>query len=62
MERKLRDYFTAGVRLVWYIDPKTRTARVFVAPDAGTPVDENGSLSGGDVLQGFDLRMKDLFA
>lgn len=32
MQRKLHDYFTAGVRLVWYIDPRTRTATVYTAP------------------------------
>ena len=26
MNRKLRDYFQAGVRVVWYIEPKTRAA------------------------------------
>ena len=26
MRRKLHDYFTAGVRLVWYIEPRRRTA------------------------------------
>src|SRR5438552_3940416 len=32
MERKLRDYFQAGVRLVWFIDPRTETARVYTTP------------------------------
>ena len=31
MKRKLRDYFKAGVRLVWYIEPKIRTARAYTA-------------------------------
>jgi Uma2 family endonuclease len=62
MERKLRDYFTAGVRLVWYIDPKTRTARVYTVADQGTLVEADGVLSGGDVLPGFELRMSDLFS
>jgi Uma2 family endonuclease len=62
IERKLRDYFAAGVRLVWYIDPKTRSARVYTAPDHCTLVDENGVLPGGEVLPGFELPMKELFA
>ena len=33
MERKLHDYFSAGVRLVWYIDPRTQTARAYTARD-----------------------------
>lgn len=29
MSNKLREYFTAGVKLVWYVDPKTRTVDVY---------------------------------
>jgi Uma2 family endonuclease len=32
MERKLREYFTAGTRLVWIVDPATSTARVYTSP------------------------------
>jgi Uma2 family endonuclease len=28
MKRKLREYFKAGSRLVWLVNPRTRTARV----------------------------------
>jgi Uma2 family endonuclease len=62
MERKLREYFQAGVRLVWYIDPRTKSARVFTAPDAVTLIGEDGLLDGGEVLPGFQLRLADLFA
>src|SRR5262245_43088339 len=31
-QRKLRDYFLAGVQVVWFIDPKTETAEVYAAP------------------------------
>ena len=33
MSRKLRNYFAAGVRLVWYIDHRSRTATVYTAID-----------------------------
>jgi Uma2 family endonuclease len=62
MQRKLRDYFAAGVRLVWYIDPRERTARVFTAPDQCSVLGENDALSGGDVLPGFALPLTELFA
>jgi Uma2 family endonuclease len=62
MERKLRDYFSAGVRLVWYIDPTTRSAKAYTAPDQCREVAEIGTLSGGDVLPGFELSLKELFA
>jgi Uma2 family endonuclease len=62
MERKLRDYFAAGVRLVWYIDPRTRTAKSYTSVEACVTVGENESLSGGDVLPGFQLSLGQLFA
>jgi Uma2 family endonuclease len=62
MRRKLHEYFTAGVRLVWYIEPRKRTARAYTAEDQFVDVDENGSLSGGDVLPGFVLSLSQLFA
>ncbi len=62
MRRKLRDYFAAGSRLVWYIDPASRLARVYTSPEQCTLVGEDGVLSGGDVLPGFTLSLGELFA
>jgi Uma2 family endonuclease len=62
MRRKRREYFAAGVQVVWLIDPDTRTAQVFTAPDRGIILDESQSLDGGSVLPGFTLALKDLFA
>jgi Uma2 family endonuclease len=62
MRRKLQDYFAAGVRLVWYVDPRTRTASVYTSPEQCTVFDENGTLTGHDVLPGFELPLRELFA
>ncbi len=62
MERKLRDYFDAGIRMVWFIEPADRTARVYNAPDRVEPIGEDGTLEGGDVLPGFRLPLRHLFA
>jgi len=62
MQRKLRDYFAAGVRLVWYIDPRDRTARVYTAADQLTVIREDQVLGGGEVLPGFEWRLSELFA
>lgn len=61
MDRKLREYFDAGVRLVWYIDPRKRVVRVFAGPDRPTILRDGDSLDGGDVLPGFVLPLKTLF-
>lgn len=62
MRRKLHDYFTAGVRMVWYIDPRTRSAKSYTAEDQFALLAESQSLSGGDVLPGFELPLDTLFA
>jgi Uma2 family endonuclease len=62
MERKLNDYFMAGVRLAWLIDPATQTAEVYTSPNEVHRVGKNQALDGGDVLPGFRLPLKQLFA
>ncbi len=62
MERKTREYFGAGCRLVWIVDPDARTVTVYTAPDQATELGEDQTLDGGDVLPGFTLPLRDLFA
>jgi Uma2 family endonuclease len=61
MARKRRDYFLAGVELVWQIDPKTQTAEAYTSPEDVQRIGKNQSLDGG-VLPGFRLPLKQLFA
>lgn len=61
IRRKLKEYFLAGVRLVWVVSPDTETAVVYTAPDVKTPVPTTGTLDGGDVLPGFRLPLAKLF-
>jgi len=61
IERKLRDYFTAGVKLVWCVYPKTRTVRVYTAMDQSIELTDADSLDGGAVLPGFTLPIGPLF-
>lgn len=61
MQRKLQEYFAAGVRLVWYVDPATRTAISYTAVDAATLIPADGQLEGGDVLPGFGLSLTAIF-
>lgn len=62
IERKLTEYFEAGCRLAWIIDPKTLTADVYTSPTDGRHLRASQSLNGGDVLPGFKLPLKELFA
>ncbi len=62
MDLKRRDYFLAGVRLVWVINPKTQTAEVFTSPTDKKRISKTGSLQGGEVLPGFRLPLHQLFS
>ena len=61
MRRKLREYFAAGTQLVWLVDPKARTVRVYTSPRKSKLVREDQTLDGGDVLPGFQLPLRKLF-
>jgi Uma2 family endonuclease len=62
MLRKLKDYILAGVRLVWFVDPDRRVVEVYTAPDQVTRLTEGQTLDGGEVLPGFTLPLRRLFA
>lgn len=62
MALKLEDYFRAGVRLVWYIRPKTQTIEVHTSPASKRTLTVKDALDGGEVLPGFALPVKKLFA
>ena len=61
MARKVGDYFEAGVTLVWILDPKTKTVQVYTAADQSSPVREDGTLDGGELLPGFALPVHQWF-
>jgi len=60
-DRKNREFFDAGVRMVWVVDPGTRSAQVYLAPHRSIVVREDQSLDGGEVLPGFSVALAELF-
>lgn len=61
MKGKREEYFRGGVRLVWEINPKKQSARVYTSPTQFQEIGPDGALEGGDVLPGFVLPLKRLF-
>ena len=61
IELKLDHYFRAGVRLAWVIDPDSRTAAVYTSRSRRREVAGDGELTGGKVLPGFRVSLRDLF-
>jgi Uma2 family endonuclease len=61
MERKRRENFAGGARLVWEIDADDRWIRVYTAVDQFTTLRDGDDLTGGDVLPGFTMSVTTLF-
>lgn len=62
MQAKLQVYQQAGVRMIWYIDPRSRDAVCHVGLGESVCITSNGTIAGGDVLPGFELSLQELFA
>ncbi len=62
LRAKIKEYFFAGVRMVWVVDPEDRSVVALRAPDEGRTLYDEATLDGGDVLPGFSCKVSDLFA
>jgi len=58
---KTKEYFAAGVKLVWIVDPEDRSVTVLTSPSQGTTLYEPSELTGGDILPGFACAIAELF-
>jgi Uma2 family endonuclease len=61
MAEKLHECFEKGVRLVWYVRPRSRVVDVYTSPDRFTRLTASMQLGGGDVLPGFSFQVAELF-
>jgi len=59
---KLQFYLLHGVRLVWVVNPETRTIRVYRPGEHSRLLQAGDTLEGGDVLPGFSVAVDDIFA
>ena len=62
MARKRREYFQAGVRLVWMVDPQSRTVAVYTDPESFNVASEEDIIDGRDVLPGWKVDLGRLFS
>jgi Uma2 family endonuclease len=60
--RKLGQYFTAGVKEVWLIDPETRTVDVLTGPVLPGRELTEGDVLTSNLLPGFSLALEALFS
>ena len=57
---KAQDYLTAGVKIVWLVDPQSRCVLVYVGQSEPTRVEENEVLNAGEIIPGFQYKVSDL--
>jgi Uma2 family endonuclease len=62
MERKLSDYFAAGVGAVWLVYLTTREVVVYSSPNNSATLRGDDVLDGGNLLPGFSVPIAQLFA
>lgn len=61
LQRKLREYLEAGVRLCWVVYPEERAVVVHRPDGRDSTLGSLATLTGEDVLPGFAVRVEDLF-
>lgn len=61
IQAKVQDYLTHGTRLVWVIEPGTRTALVYRSDGSARLLRAEDTLEGEDVVPGFAVKVAELF-
>jgi Uma2 family endonuclease len=61
LNEKVVEYRSAGISLIWIIDPEVRTGLVFRIDGTVTQLGMNDELSGENVIPGFCCQVAELF-
>lgn len=61
IQRKRRELFDSGTKVMWVVDPEKRTVAVYITPDDAQVLTEQDTLTGGDLLPGFELSIAEWF-
>lgn len=62
VEEKVSDWLDAGTRMVVVVNPRQHTVTVYRSLSDIRVMNEDEVLDGGDVVPGWEVRVKDLFA
>lgn len=61
MGTKVEQYLRFGAKQVWIVYPKRKCVHVYRANKSMAILDESETLTGGDLLPGFSVKVSDLF-
>ena len=59
---KVEEWLTAGCRMVWVINPRRETVEVYRSNDDFAVLRGTDTLDGGDIVEGFQCQVQDIFA
>ena len=61
LQEKVEEYLAAGVRLIWVVYPHTRSVEIHRPGQLTRTLRSGDLLTGDDVLDGFNVSLKDIF-
>lgn len=61
IQQKIREYLHCGTRLVWLVDPRSKTITAYDPSGDAHVYAGDEPVPGGDVLPGFSFRPSELF-
>jgi len=61
VDEKIEEYLAAGVKLIWVINPETKTVLIHRADGTTTRLKNSDEISGEDVLEGFSCKVSEFF-
>ncbi|CAN5755386.1 Uma2 family endonuclease [soil metagenome] len=62
VEEKVFDWLDAGTKMVVVVNPRQRSVTVYKSQSDITVLSEDDVLDGGDVVPGFELALREIFA
>ena len=61
VDEKVDEWLNAGCAMVWVVNPRRETVEVYRSPEDITVLRGDDILDGGDVIEGFQCQVKELF-
>ena len=62
VQKKVEEYLAGGVRLIWIVEPATKTVTAYRSHQDVKVFTADQELAGGDVISGFQIKVAEIFA
>jgi len=60
VDEKIADWLSAGVKLLWLVDPRRKSVTVYKLESEPVTLNESGAIAGEDVLPGKSMIVAEL--